>query len=281
MKAKIFALFLLILMFFSTGVFAQEYKRIVSLAPSVTESLYELGVDDTVIATTIYCPKGKNNKEIIGTLLEPDIEKIIELEPDLIVATKEGNSKDAVEKIERLGLNVFVMETSQSFKEICNNFKLLAEKIGKEEEAAEIITKAGDDILAVYSRAVFMPRESIFWEVGAKPLYTAGRQSFVNDYNMYTATTNLYYDIDSRYPSVSIEDVIERNPEIIILVNMGDISSEEIKNWKKYRTVSAVQGNRIYMIDANDIFTPTPSTFAKGVKMLAKTLFPEAFAGDK
>ena len=102
MKNLIFALFLL----FSASYAYADYNRIVSLAPSATASLYELGIDAEIAGVTVYCSGGKTKKEIVGTLLEPDFEKIISLKPDLIIASKEGNSKAAVEKLMRLGLNV-------------------------------------------------------------------------------------------------------------------------------------------------------------------------------
>ncbi|MCL1972688.1 MAG: helical backbone metal receptor [Endomicrobia bacterium] len=270
---------LLFLVVITSIAFAADYKRIVSLAPSITESLYELGIDEKVIGITMYCSPGKSKKEIIGTLLEPDLEKIVMLKPDLIISTKEGNNKAAVEKIQRLGFDVYTMESAGSFKDICENFKALAVKVGRKQKAEELIEKAEAEVREIYSNTLFLPRESVFWEVGAKPLYTAGKQSFVNDYNFYTATMNIYEDINMRYPSISREDVIERNPDIIILVNMGDISKDEIKNWEKYNTVTAVRNKRVYMIDVNDIFTPTPSTFAKAVKLLAKIIHPEIFNG--
>ncbi len=277
MKNKLIFTFIAVLLFFGSAF--GEYKRIVSLAPSVTQSLYELGLDKEIIAITIYCPLGTSKKEIIGTLLEPDLEKIAALKPDFIVSTKEGNNKAAVEKLMRLGFNVYVMETSQNFIEISSNFYNLAKTLGKKEEASIIIDEAKDDIDAVYFKLKNNDRLKLFWEVGAKPLYTAGKQSFVNDYNYYTNTVNIYDDIDARYPSINIEDVLERNPDIIVLVNMGDISAEETENWKKYKTVKAVKNQKIFMIDVNDIFTPTPKTFAKGVKIVAQTIYPELFSG--
>ncbi|MDR2426711.1 MAG: helical backbone metal receptor [Endomicrobium sp.] len=278
MKNKIFIIISLIFLF-SVQLYAGKYSRIISLAPSVTESLYDLDMDKEVIAITIYCPKGKSQKEIIGTLLEPYIEKIVMLKPDLIISAKEGNNKAAVEKIQRLGFEVYVMETAGNFKEICGNFLALAEKLKKEEKAKDLISKAEKEVLSIYSKTALLPKERVFWEVGAKPLYTTGKHSFINDYNYYTSTVNIYNDINMRYPSVNIEDVVERNPDVIIMVNMGDISKDEIQNWKKYSAVSAVRNDKVYMIDVNDIFTPTPSTFAKGVKILAKTIFPEIFGG--
>lgn len=281
MKKKIlraFSAFILLMLLFVRPVCAQKYKRIISLAPSVTESLYELGLEKEIAGISVFCPKGKYGKEIIGTILEPDIEKIVLLKPELIISTKEGNSKSSVEKLQRLGFDVFVMETSGGFKEICANFAALAVKVEESEKAQKLIKQAEREVLDIYSEISLMPaKQSVFWEVGAKPLYTAGRGSFVNDYNYYTRTANIYGDTDIRYPCVSIEDVISRNPDIIIMVNMGDISFEEINVWKKYDSVSAVKNGKIHMLDADDIFTPTPAAFAKGLRMLARTIFPELF----
>ena len=71
-----------------------------------------------------------------------------------------------------------------------------------------------------------------------------------------------------RYPNISIEAVMKKNPDIIILVNMGDITEKEISKWNKYRTIPAVKNKKIFMLNASDIFTPTPKTFLKGLKIL-------------
>ena len=131
-------MFLLIIFLFQCNLVA-EYKRIISLAPSVTESLYELGMDEQIIANTTFCSDGKIKKEKIGTFTEPNIEKIISLKPDLIIATKEGNNKAVVEKLIRLKLPVYVMETVAKFEDICNNFQSLADFLGKTETANKIV----------------------------------------------------------------------------------------------------------------------------------------------
>ena len=263
-KKKI--VFLIILFFITIDIFAQ-YNRIVSLAPSVTESLYELGMDEQVIANTTFCPEGKTKKEKIGTFTEPNIEKIISLKPDLIIATKEGNNKTSVEKMERLNLPIYVMETVSNFEDICNNFQNLADFLGKAETAKKIISDVKKEINSIYENRT-TKTETVFWEVGANPLFTVGKQSYVNDYNKFAGGDNIFIDIDMRYPNISIEAVLEKNPDIIILVNMGDISNKEINKWNKYKTINAVKNKKVFMLDANDIFTPTPKTFLKGLKIL-------------
>ncbi|GAB1401482.1 ABC transporter substrate-binding protein [Elusimicrobiota bacterium] len=264
----------LIIVFISANLFA-EYKRIISLAPSVTRSLYELGLEEKVIAVTVYCPKGTTQKENVGTLLEPNIEKIISLNPDLIISTKEGNNKSAIEKIQRLGCKVYVMDTVSNFDEICKNFQNLGNYLDKKETADKILKTVRDEIDGILLKTKNKKSEKIFWEVGAQPLFTAGKKSFVNNYNKFLGTTNIFEDIDMRYPNINIESVILKNPDIILLVNMGDITNEEIKRWKQIKTINAVKNNRIYMLDVNDIFTPTPLTFLNGVKIILKTLYPD------
>lgn len=256
---------------------ANEYKRIISLAPSITQSLYDLGIEDNVIGITVFCPQKGKKKEIVGTLLEPDMEKIIFLKPDLIIATKEGNNKAATEKIIRLGYKVHTMELSKNFEEICLNFYDLANELGYEKKAIKIIEESKEYLKDNLEKIKKDESKTVFWEVGARPLYTAGSESYLSDYNYYTNTINVYNDLKMRYPPINIEDVLERNPEIIILVNMGDISAEEIDLWKKYKNINAVKNNKIFMLDANDIFTPTPLTFVKGVKIISKILYPEFF----
>jgi iron complex transport system substrate-binding protein len=254
---------------------AEKYKRIISLSPSVTESLYELGAEQFVKGITIYCPKGVTEKEIIGTLLEPDIEKITLLNPDLIISTKEGNSKAIVEKLKRLGFEVYVMGTVKNFNGICADYYNLAKKLGREKKAGEMIDMAKHSIEEIYRKIKGFNKLKIFWEIGTRPLYTAGKQSFVSDYNYYTKTANIYEDVDMRYLAVNIEDIVKRNPDIVVLVNMGDVGNEEIRNWSKYKTIKAVKNNKVFMISADDIFVPTPLTFAKGVAVLAKVIYED------
>jgi len=249
-----------------------EYKRIISLAPSVTQSLYELGLDKEIIANTIYCPKGNFQKESIGTLTEPNIEKIINLKPDLIISTKEGNNKSAVEKIKRLGCNVYVMGTSSSFEDICKNFQDLGDFLKKSEIAKQIIDDVRKDIDLIYNRTKKIKKEDVFWEIGANPLVTVGKKSFVNDYNKFSGGKNIFQYINMRYPNITLENVIEKNPDIIIVVSMGNIGKEEIKKWSKYKTINAVKNSKLYILDANDIFALTPKTFLKAVKITEKVL---------
>jgi iron complex transport system substrate-binding protein len=272
-----FVNFIILFSLFTCNICAKEYRRIVSLAPSITSSLYELGTEQSLKGITSYCPKGTTKKEIIGTLLEPNIEKIISLNPDLIIFAKDGNNRSIVEKLKCLGFEVYAIKTGKNFNELCINYYNLAEKLNKEKEAKKIIDTARYLIEKIYTRLDKFNELKLFWEIGTNPLYTAGNKSFINDYNYYTKTLNIYKSINTYYLSVNIEDVIERDPDVIVL-NNGYISNGEVKNWNKYgSTVSAVKNSRIFMIDANSMFAPTPLTFSKCVETLAKTVYGDIF----
>ena len=267
----VFKILLLLILLLSSNLFA-EYKRIVSLAPSATESLYELGIDEELIANTVYCSDGIFKKEKIGTVTEPNIEKIVSLNPDLIIATKEGNYKTVIDKLIRLKLTVYVMEPYSSFEDVCSNFQQLADYLNKSDVAKEIVATVKEEVLSLSNKEENSNKEKIFWEVGANPIFTVGKQSFVNEYNKYINGINIFENIDMRYPNISVESVIEKNPDVILLVNMGDVSDQEIYKWNKYKNITAVKNNKIYLLEANDIFTPTPKRFLNGIKVLRSKL---------
>ncbi|MBQ3834037.1 MAG: ABC transporter substrate-binding protein, partial [Elusimicrobia bacterium] len=114
---------------------------------------------------------------------------------------------------------------------------------------------------------------NVFWEVGANPIFTVGKKSYVNDFNKFVGGKNIFEYIDMRYPNINIESVLEKNPDIIILVDMGDVGKEEVKRWKKYKSLNAVKNNKIFMLDAKEIFTPTPKTFLDGLKKIQKIFY--------
>jgi len=268
---KIIIFSVIALYIFGCKLFA-DYKRIVSLAPSVTESLYELGINEELIANTTYCKDNNLKREKVGNVTDPNVEKIVLLKPDLIIATKEGNYQSVVDKLKRLKLNVFVVEQYSNIEDIYNNFQELADYIGKTEVAEQIIKETKEKIEKI-SKMDKNKNEKIFWEVGANPLFSVGNKSFINDYNNFINGINIFEDINISYPNINIESVLAKNPDIIILVNMGDVSEKEIYKWNKYKNINAVKNKKIFVVDADDIFVPTPKGFLKGIQILQSKIY--------
>jgi iron complex transport system substrate-binding protein len=256
---------------------ANSPKRIVSLAPSITYSLYALGLENQLIGITQFCPKGKTKKEIVGTMSKPNIEKIIALNPDIVIMTKEGNSLATFGKLKRLGINCVVTENDDSFLKICSNFIYLAKHLGKTKSAEEIVAHSKEKLNKIEEKIKNANKARIFWELGANPLFTSGGKSFINDYSVFAGAKNIFSDFNKRYSRISLEEVLKRNPEIIIIFNMGDMTNQEKYRWEKYQHLSAVKNNRVYLIETEEILIPTPENFASSAKKIAELIHPEYF----
>jgi iron complex transport system substrate-binding protein len=262
----------ILLCFLSSLCWSKDIGKIVCLAPSVTKNLYLLGVEDRVIGITIYCPQGTIKKEKIGTLLEPNIEKIVSLSPDLVIASKEGNVKDSITRLKELGLNTYTMEPCNNFEDICSGFLSLARLVGKEEKALSIITDAKIRIDKVKKETKGKKKLTIFWEVGANPLFTVSRKSFVNEFIEFAGGKNIFDEINMRYPQISREEVMNRDPDVIIIAAMGENFEQEKKYWQSFKSLKAVKNGRVYTL-TDTIFTdPTPDAFARGVEKVADIL---------
>jgi iron complex transport system substrate-binding protein len=265
---------LLFLFIFNVNICSKEYKRIVSISPSVTNSLYELGKEKNVKGITIYCNKGTTKKEYIGTILEPNIEKIISIFPDLIIFSEELYNKSIVDKLKKCGLDTYIVCISNDFYSLCDNYYNLSVKLKKTKIASEKIFEAKRLIKNNNERINYsQEKQKVFWWIGTNPIYTTGNKSFFNDYNNYTKTFNIYNNVNINYFSVNIENVIERNPDIMFIVNDKNASKKEFKNLEKYKMINAVKNKKVFFIENNDILISTPLNFAKSVIMLTKIIY--------
>ena len=265
-KSKLFFLILLVLCF-NTTVFSQDApNRIISLGPSLTEELYLLGAEGKIIGCTTYC---KCPKEKVGNVVEVNVEKILSLKPDLVLATSLTNQRD-IEKLRSLGVNVITFKTPRNFSEICEQFLRLARIVKREQKAKEIIKQANREIEEIKKRIKGLPRPRVFIQIGARPLFTATKDLFINDLiemaggiNIASSKTGLY----------SREKVIEDNPDVIIIITMGIAGKMEKKHWQVYKAIKAVKENRIYLIDSEKICSPTPLNFVKALKEIVDLLY--------
>ncbi|OIO80877.1 MAG: hypothetical protein COW11_06200 [Candidatus Omnitrophica bacterium CG12_big_fil_rev_8_21_14_0_65_43_15] len=260
MKKVIF--FLIILLCANTA--HAEYSRIVSLAPSITSELYDLGVEDKLIGVTSHCKAP--GKDVVGTLLDINLEKIISLKPDLILATNEWNSDNSISKLKQLGLNVIVFGRQDNFQKVCEDFVKLGEIIGKKpaaEKMAQDIVKQANDILSKSKNTV---TKKVLWQVNAKPLITIGKSALASDLLRFAGYGNLFLDINRPYSRVSYEEAVKRDPDVIILAGMGNVMQEEKEYWFKFKNVTAVKQNRIFILDPYKSCQPTPVKFLQALK---------------
>jgi len=243
------------------------------LGPSITESLYLLGAQDSIVGVTSYCirPPQAREKERVGTVISVNVEKATSLKPDLVIATSLTDPR-AIEKLKSLGIKVTAFSQPENFSEVCSQFMKLAKLVGKEKEATRIINTAENRVKYIKEKVDNLPKPKVFVQVGAKPLFTMTRDSFVNDFIEFAGGVNIAKE--AKAGLYSREEVLRKNPDVIIIVSMGIAGEKEKETWARYKTLNAVKGNRIYIIDSYKLCSPTPLSFAESVEEIAHILHP-------
>ncbi len=247
--------------------FSNHPRRIVSLAPSVTENLFLLSAADKIVAVTFYCPPDVKNKTKIGTIVSPNIEKIVSLKPDLVLAT-DINRPQTINKLSELGMKVHVFPTEKRFADIEKNFIVLAKLVDKKREAIEIMHKVRKEIDGIRKKNRGLIKPKIFCQIGANPLVSLGKETFIDEMIEIAGGFNIAKGIG--YFRYSREDVIKQNPDAIILVTMGEYTESELALWQKYKNILAVKKNRIYIVPADDVCRPAPTAFLVGLKKISE-----------
>lgn len=251
--------------------FSSPPQRIISLAPSITESLYQLGAGKKIVGVTIYAPAEAGKKEKIGEMLTPSIEKIVSLNPDLVLITRDGNRPQTRDTLRRLGIKVFTFGESRSFSDIKEHFLLLGKIVGEEKKARQVVKEASLRVEEVEKRIGPLPPVKVFFEVWTKPLITVAKGTFLDEMIRMAGGINIAHEARVRYPRYSREAVIEKNPGVILLETGNGSLERQKEEW--HRLLRA----RICRVDRNLVAAPIPLVFAEGVEKVARRLHPEVF----
>ncbi len=233
-------------------------KRIISLAPSNTEILYAIGAGDLVVGVTEYddYPDEVRQKEKIGGFKDVNIERVVALSPDLILATG-GVQVEVVETLRELGLNVAVID-SRNLTDVMENIILIGRITQRENEAKTIVQNMETRIKKIQEKSQRNKRPKTMYIAWGDPLMVAGPEAFANDLIELAGGINIYADAVTQYPQVSIESVIERNPDVIITSEHTGIDLASLPKKPDWREIKAVRNNRLYVINANLVSRPGP-----------------------
>lgn len=269
-KIKIYAIVTCLLIVAITGSFSanrafgspSDNLGIISLSPVITEGLYLLGMGDNIIGVTIYCqrPSQAKDKQKVGSVVDVNVEKIVNLKPDIVFAMSHTNTKD-IKKLRDTGINVITFDIPKTFERLCEIFLALGKTIGKEKEAIHIVNASKRKVSDIRKKTSGLQKQKVFIQIGAKPLFAATDDSFVNDYIEFSGGINIFKNAGSGL--ISREEVLKRNPDIILIATMGVAGKDEQKIWHRYKMINAVWNNRIYLVDPYRICSPTPVSFAE------------------
>ncbi len=271
-----------LILYFSSAIYPQSSRpdtlRIVSLGPYITEEIYLLGVENQLVGDTIYCviPEAAKKIEKVGDVVNINIEKIISLKPGIIFATS-LTSRQNIETMTKLGLNVISLNQPANFSEICSQFLHIGILLGQKNKAERIIATAKRKVTSIIKRTNNLPKKKVFLEVGVKPLFTQTKDSYVNDLIEFAGGINISREASSGF--ISYETVLAANPDVIIIAGMGMELKNEIKEWQKYKTLKAVKNAAIFSIDTYSIGSSSPVNFSETIIELVKMIHPEIELG--
>lgn len=258
-------------------------QRIVSLAPSNTEILFAVGAGEQVVGVTTYCsypPEAQDREQIGGFSAKTiSVEKIAALEPDLVLSVGEIQ-RPAIEALEQVDVTVVALDPND-FDEVYATIELMGRLTGHEKEAAQTVADMKARVAAVQERVATIPEEerlTVFWETYDEPLMTVGAASFTHQLIELAGGVNIFADLTEAYPQVNAEEVIKRNPAVIMGADsMGDkLTTELVGQRPGWGQVQAVQDGRIHLFDGDMVSRAGPR-LAQVLEEMARALYPDVF----
>lgn len=256
-------------------VIEKEPEKVISIAPNITETIYALGEEDKLVGRTDYCdyPEDVKNKASIGTLKTPNIEKIAELAPDIVIASTHFKPEVA-KKLEELGIKVLVLYGEESFEGVYQTIEKTGLVLGAKERSEEVVSGMKKKVQEIQDKVKDKEKPSVYYVVSyGKEQFTAGKDTFIGKMLEMAGAKNVADDVKGW--NYSLEKLVEKNPQILICSKYFD-SKNGIRNAEGYKALTAVKEDRLYEIDNNLLDRQGPR-LAEGLYELGRIIHPEAF----
>lgn len=258
-------------------------QRIVSLAPSNTEILFAIGAGGQVVGRdefSDYPPQANDLPTVGGGFGDYNFEVIVELQPDLVLAA-EINTPEQVKALEDLGLTVFFLPNPTSLEEMYGNLINVAKLTGHEQDADDLVDSLRNRVAKVEDTiGSSKDRPAVFYELDAtdpSAPWTAGAETFINTLITMAGGENIASDLEGQYLQISIEELLIRDPQVILLGDAAyGISPDSVKARTGWDNINAIENNRIYTFDDNLVSRPGPR-LVDGLESLAVLIHPEVY----
>lgn len=262
----------------------QSPLRIISLIPAVTEMLFAIGAGDRVVAVSSFdtYPPQVEKLERVGALLDPDLERILALKPDLVAVY--ASQTDLRRQLERAGIPTFSYKHG-GLPDVLTTLRDLGSRVGRPREAGRVAADIQNRLENLRRRVAGRPRPKTMIVFGREALvirgvYASGGKGFLHDMLVAAGGDNLFADIGRESVQATSELILARRPEVIIELRAGEFPPErqraEIDAWRVLASLPAVRSNRVYFITDPRTVVPGPRV-AEGTELIAGTLHPEAF----
>jgi iron complex transport system substrate-binding protein len=253
--------------------------RVVALAPSVAETIYSLGAGDEVVGVTDFTdwPAEARQRPSVGNIVNPSIEKIVALGPDLVIATREVTGKETLDQLERLKIPVFVVDP-QGLDGILESIRQIGGALNRARDADRLIDRLQARREAVIARVRGLKRPRVLLVIWPDPVFTVGRRAFITEVITAAGGQSVTEDLSQQWPQISLEEVLRRNPDWLLLPANGHqpISIADLERRPGWDRVEAVRRHRVIYYDER-MDRPSPVAF-DALEDLARQLHADAFS---
>ena len=247
--------------------------RIISLVPSVTDAVYSIGAGDDVVAVSDYVqyPAEAKKKPSVGSILTPSLETIVSLHPDLLLAMKTQNGAGYVEKFRQLGIPIFLVDP-HGIDGIFHSILSLGDALNRRPQADAEVATLRQRLATVRAAVQGKPVISVFLPVWYDPVITIGQGAFITEMIAAAGARSVTADIPQEWPHISIEAVIARAPDALLLTRGGKVTLDLLKTRPGWQSMPAVTQSKVFYVDKRMDFA-SPVAF-DALEDLAKQFHP-------
>jgi len=255
-----------------------EARRIVSLAPNLTETIYALGMEDRLAGDTDYCdtPAAAKMKAHVGAPLSPSLEAIVALHPDLVLATTSINRRETVDALAHLGIPVYTNDP-RTVRGMLDSVARIAELAGSATTGTEVVNQLRMRLDALQLRLVDRPLVHVLFVVWESPLITIGQNTFIADALRWAGAESVVLS-KQNWPQISFEEVVRLGPEYIVLSNhtgAAPVEIERLRSSPQWKDLEAVETGHVVIV-SDEISRPSPG-LVDAIEQLAREVHPEVF----
>ena len=252
-------------------------QRLIPLAPNLTEILYALGLGDRVVGVTNHCnyPPEVSLKPRVGSYISLNIERIISLSPELVIGTVDGNEHYVLDLLEQARIKVFFVNP-RTVNQVMEAILMIGQVCGAGEKARALSGRLSQRVDRVLGLVGSRKRPLVFLQIHIQPIMTVNRNTVHHDVIRLAGGINMTSDEPITYPRISLEEVIRRKPDVIVISSMerGGRFEKARQEWFEWKSIPAVQDKRVHLVDSDLIDRPSPRLI-EGLEIMAKLIHPE------
>jgi iron complex transport system substrate-binding protein len=227
--------------------------RIICLMPSVTDTVFALGAGDDVVAISDYTkyPAAALKKPSVGDLIKPSIETIISLHPDLVIGYQPKGPLEVTDQLERIGIPIFLVshDVGHGIAGIMHSVSTIGQSLNRTEEADALVHSLQLRVDAVKARTRGLPAPRVFMPIWYDPITTIGKHAFITEIIEAAGGRSVTDDIPEEWPQISMEVVLQRAPEALVIVRGGKMTLQVLQSRPGWDSLAAIQQHRVYYID--------------------------------